>query len=200
MGLSNYSNMQTKNEIRKHIRLLTEQNKESLAVESLIICEKILSSKEYENASMVFAYMALFDEVDLSPVIKKALSQGKRVALPKITDVEKGLMDFHLICGDDETVVDKSHFCIAEPEGTSETLIELENIGTENSKILFLVPGRGFTKNGNRIGRGKGFYDRYLQSLKSNPEITLAGVCFSFQLLEELPVDENDIPMDCVFY
>lgn len=200
MGLSNYSNMQTKNEIRKHIRLLTEQNKESLAAESLIICEKILSSKEYENASMVFAYMALFDEVDLSPVIKKALSQGKRVALPKITDVEKGLMDFHLICGDDETVVDKSHFSIAEPEGTSETLIELEKMETENSKILFLVPGRGFTKNGNRIGRGKGFYDRYLQSLKSNPEITLAGVCFSFQLLEELPVDENDIPMDCVFY
>lgn len=200
MGLSNYSNMQTKNEIRKHIRFLTEQNKQNLARDSRIICEKILSSQEYKNASMIFAYMALFDEVDLSPVIKNALAQKKQIALPKITDVEKGLMDFHLIGNNNETKKDESHFNIQEPAGSVETLIDLEKIGTADTSVLFLVPGRGFTKDGNRIGRGKGFYDRYLKKLKSNPKITLAGVCFSFQLLEELPLEENDVSMDRMFY
>lgn len=71
--------------------------------------------------------------------------------------------------------------------------LKLTNLEIKSSPKIFLVPGLGFTKSLQRLGRGKGFYDRYLA--KSDGYIKI-GVCSEAQLLEELPTDDFDIDMD----
>jgi 5-formyltetrahydrofolate cyclo-ligase len=69
--------------------------------------------------------------------------------------------------------------------------------------VLILVPGLAFDRLGNRLGRGAGYYDRFLESFfasypEKRDEITLAGVCHSFQIVERVPVAAHDIPVDCL--
>ena len=193
----------SKNEIRKNIKLLFSQNKESLAAESSLICSRILASEAYKKSGQIFAYMALWDEVDLTRVILAALADEKKVALPKITDLENGLMEFYYL---DKSLdknlqnqTKKGSLGIEEPD---EALLKRADIDL-HTNTLILVPGRAFTKDGDRLGRGKGFYDRFLSGLTDcstgSAVITKAGVCFSFQLVDTIPSTANDIRMNFIF-
>ncbi len=196
--------MPSKDEIRKNIKNLFSQNRGHLAAENEQICSRILTSPQYKNAAQIFAYMALWDEVDLGPVIQSALRDGKKVALPKITDLEKGLMQFYYLdassTGPLKNQTKKGSLGIDEPDETQLTPADIDL----NTDTLILVPGRAFTKDGDRLGRGKGFYDIFLSSLTaggSNDKnsITKAGVCFSFQLVDSIPATATDIRMDFIF-
>jgi 5-formyltetrahydrofolate cyclo-ligase len=183
----------TKSEIRKHIKDLINENISTLANQSQGTCRKIVGSEEYSAASEVFAYMALPDEVDLSEVIKQALKDGKKVALPKILSQDEGIMEFFYL-DPQKTLSEQTGdgaYGILEPDET------LPAAPDPALRTLILVPGRAFTKDGERLGRGKGYYDRYLK--KRLPNVTVAGVCFSFQVLPEVPTDLNDVKMDVVF-
>ena len=199
--------MITKEEIRKNIKSLCEQNKGQLSEQSTRICQSILASPQYKNAEQIFAYMALADEVDLGEVIKAALRDGKKVALPKIMDFEKGFMQFFYL----DTVQTLNSQTQAGTLGISEPdpkLLQAADANTlKDSSILILVPGRAFTKEGDRLGRGKGFYDRFLSNrllrCARNDEallnVTVAGVCFDFQIKKSLPVDDRDIKMSRIY-
>ena len=184
-----------KSEIRTYIKNLIKKNISTFASSSRMICEKIIASEEYKAASEIFAYMALPDEVDLSGVIKQAIMDGKKVALPKIMSKEDGIMEFYYL--DSQKALGEQTsggaYGILEPD---ETLPASPN---PNSHTLILVPGRAFTKDGARLGRGKGYYDRYLAK-KRLPNVSIAGVCFGFQIVETLPTDANDICMDTLFF
>ena len=193
--------MTTKEEIRKNIKSLCEQNKGQLSEQSVRICQSILASPQYKNAEQIFAYMALADEVDLGEVIKAALRDGKKVALPKIMDFEKGLMQFFYL----DTVQTLNSQTQAGTLGISEPdpqVLQPVNANTlKDSSILILVPGRAFTKEGDRLGRGKGFYDRFLADdlLRGARDAVMAGVCFDFQIKKSLPVDDRDIKMSRIY-
>ena len=183
-----------KSDIRKYIKTLTLNNISTLASSSQKICKKIIESEEYKNAAEIYAYMALPDEVDLSEVIKQAVKDGKRVALPKIISKEDGIMEFFYLDSQKTLAQQTSNgaYGILEPDESMPAVPE------PALKTLILVPGRAFTKDGLRLGRGKGYYDRFLAK-KRLPNITVAGVCFEFQVLPELPTTPNDIKMDVVF-
>ncbi|MBR4180500.1 MAG: 5-formyltetrahydrofolate cyclo-ligase [Treponema sp.] len=191
----------SKQELRKSIKSLCEQNKDNLAAQSKQICELILASPQYKDAEQIFAYMALADEVDLGEVIRSALRDGKKVALPKIMDFEKGVMQFFYL----DTVQTLNSQTQAGTLGISEPdpkLLQAADANTlKDSSILILVPGRAFTKEGDRLGRGKGFYDRFLADdlLRGARDAVMAGVCFDFQIKKSLPVDDRDIRMNLVF-
>ncbi|MBO4533504.1 MAG: 5-formyltetrahydrofolate cyclo-ligase [Treponema sp.] len=195
--------MNFKDELRKTIKTLCSQNRGKLAEQSRQICSRILSSPQYKNADQIFAYMALWDEVDLSDVIQAALQEGKKAAVPKITDLQKGLMQFYYLNpvsnGDAQNQTKKGSLGIEEPD---EAVLQTADV-TQAKNTLILVPGRAFTKNGDRLGRGKGFYDIFLSGLEQNKasgtQITKAGVCFSFQLVDNIPVTASDIIMDFIF-
>ena len=186
----------TKSEVRKQIKALIPQE-DIRKAESQRICSLIMQSEEYKNASLLLSYMAMDDEVDLKILNDDALSRRKQVGLPRIM-AQSGLMDFY--CVTDKTRLQaESIYGIKEPEVNPENLIKPENLpdGT-----LIIVPGRAFTKEGCRLGRGKGFYDRWLSKIpqaKKN-RVHLAGVCFPQQLVESIPCDEHDIRMNSVFY
>ena len=184
----------TKQEIRQEIKSLCSQNADKLAEKSALICKNILSSKQFVEATEIFVYMPLPDEVDLTEVIKTALQDGKKVALPKIISKEDGIIKFFYL-DPQRTLTQQTAegtFGILEPDET------LPANPDTTLKTLILVPGRAFTKEGARLGRGKGYYDRYLAK-KRLPNVSIAGVCFGFQIVETLPTDANDICMDTLF-
>ncbi len=186
------------------MKVLCLQNKEVLAEKSALICKNILSSKQFVEATEIFVYMPLPDEVDLTEVIKTALQDGKKVALPKIISKEDGIIKFFYL-DPQKTLTQQTAegtFGILEPDET------LPANPDTTLKTLILVPGRAFTKDGARLGRGKGYYDRYLAKeivgssptmTRSSHHITLAGVCFDFQIKKSLPTDDRDIKMDVLF-
>ena len=82
-------------------------------------------------------------------------------------------------------------FGIYEPEGTNPV-----DMNTVADGSLLIVPGVAFTKDGKRLGRGKGFYDRFMAKYKN--KFSKMGICFDFQLVDDIPVYENDIKVDKV--
>ena len=147
---------------------------------SLAITRKLLELKEYKDASSVLFYVSKAEEVDTHDVIKEALASGKKVYLPKI----KG--DFLMICPllnyED---LQPGEFGILEPcEPASPT--QPKDID------LIVIPGVAFDKKGNRLGFGKGHYDRLLKETRGFK----VGLAFDEQLLDELPVEEHDVPLD----
>ncbi|MBO4639723.1 MAG: 5-formyltetrahydrofolate cyclo-ligase [Treponema sp.] len=183
-----------KKEIRLQIKDLCLKNKTQLAEKSTAICKKIMTSPEFQAADEIFAYMALPDEVDLLEVIKQALQDGKKVALPKIISKEDGIMQFFYLDSQKALAQQTSNGAYGIPEPDE----NLPAAPDPTLKTLILVPGRAFTKDGDRLGRGKGYYDRFLAK-KRLPNITVAGVCFDFQIKKSLPVDDRDVKMDVVY-
>ena len=192
-----------KQEIRKEIKALCSQNAGLLAQKSMEICKKILTSLQYNAATTLFAYMALPDEVDLSPVIQDALENGKNVAVPKIISQTENIIQFFYL---DKTKnlteqTATGTYNILEPDESLPATLD------PAQKTLILVPGRAFTKEGDRLGRGKGYYDRFLGDIFLNGNrkdteayVILTGVCFDFQIKKSLPLDDRDIKMDFIFY
>ena len=187
-----------KKEIREEIKGLCLKNHARLAEKSLAICNKIISSPEFQKARVIFAYMALGDEVDLLEVIKTALKLGKKVALPKIMNKETAEIQFFYL-KNSQSIREQTQngtYDISEPDSSL-----LEPAELSEPPALILVPGRAFTKEGDRLGRGKGYYDRFLgEQLGGDHEnVTVAGVCFDFQIKKSLPVDDRDVKMDVVY-
>ncbi len=163
-------------EIRKNI-----PNKEN---KSVIIVNKIIRLKDFINAKVIALYKALPNEVNIDYLINYSLNCGKIVLLPRV--VNNNLVFIKI---DNDTKYEKSSFNILEP------IYEENKI--YNDKIdLIIVPGLAFDKDYNRIGYGKGFYDRFLK----NKDILKIGVCFSEQLREKVVIDNNDIPMNLVIH
>lgn len=181
----------TKSEIRKAVKEQLKTKQDSLSEYSQKICKKILKSQEFTEADFIFAYSALADEVDLSSVIYEAFKVGKKIALPKVL-AEKSTMIFCEISENEFTRLKEGYYGILEPDNAS---LDINNI---DGNILILTPGRAFTSDGKRLGRGKGFYDKFFSDI-TKKEIKKMGVCFNFQILAELPVDEFDINMDGLY-
>ena len=214
----------TKADIRNQIKkeLSDPLIKKSLSEQSRNLCSQILSSRLYTSCTTLLAYMPLPDEADIKPVIEDALKKGKKVFLPRVfPDTNK--MEFYSYKADTQTVT--GSFGITEPSeeainagssfskflermsineyspaAHSSDFVEIKEPEQGTEHILILVPGRAFTKDGKRLGRGKGYYDIYFSSIPQIFDIKKSGVCFSQQLLPDLPTTPDDIMMDFVFY
>ncbi len=173
-------------EEKKQLRTLIRQRKGMVSEEqrraaSDAVCSRIVRHDAWQKASTIMLYNALSDEVDLSDLIKEALHEGKRVLLPVV--VGDSEMEVRLVTS--ATVFSSGSFGIREPEG--EAFIDFEEID------LAIVPGMAFDAEGHRLGRGRGYYDRFLPRLK---KAFLLGVCFSWQLVERVPTDAFDRRVD----
>lgn len=170
-----------KKTLRKEIAakkaLLTQAQVENASV---LLAQQLFSHPLYLAANTLYAYLSYNQEVRTAPIIQKALSQGKRVAVPKIYGTE---MRFVYIT--ENSVIAPGYKGIPEP---------VEDSIADDSSALVLMPGLAFTAEGQRMGYGGGFYDRFLEK---EPHPTVA-LCFDFQLLSQLPTEEHDLPVDAV--
>lgn len=176
--------MTTKAEIRALLRdRVAAMTPEEKAAGSLELNQRLLQDPTLQTASSFGVFLPLQDEPDLRPAVKEFLKKGHTVALPFL--IEDDIWAFCQIT-------------TLEPDSTGPWKLGFPSRGREipaANLTAVLVPGRGFTTAGDRIGRGKGIYDRLLQ----NTPARKIGVCFSCQLVEELPVSEHDVCMDEVW-
>lgn len=169
-------------QIKKKRQTLTKEQvlKKSKKIESLLF-----KTIQYQEAKTIYLYYNMEKEVITKSMILHALSLGKKVALPKIEDNK---MDFYYI--NDISQVSIGYFNIMEPV--------TKEIAKDN-EALMILPGIAFDKERNRLGYGRGFYDRYLgQAKKQRRKIEKIGLCFGFQLIKKVPTEEYDIPVDSI--
>lgn len=166
----------TKQELRKHIRTLKKKylTGEPSPCEVLIL-EKLFPYK------VIMLYSALPDEVPTQILMDELVAQGKMVLLPRvISDTD---MELHRYTGKQD--LQTGAYGIQEPTG--------ELFTDYNAIDVAIVPGMAFDVEGHRLGRGKGYYDRFLSRV---PHLYKIGLCFSWQLVDQVPCDEHDIKMD----
>ena len=187
---------------KKELRKIKMHERDSLSRDeaqalSDIITEKILSLKEYKEADTILTYVSCRSEVITDNLILAALNDGKKVGVPK---VESDIMNFYYINSLDE--LKAGYFGVREPVVSQNTSVSLsDNNGTvkppvsDPSGCLMIVPGLAFDKDLNRIGYGKGFYDKYFQSHMDTP-FTKCGIAFDIQLCEKIEADPYDQPLD----
>ena len=173
--------MKTKNELRKQIRLLKQQYKDDLQSMSIPVLTALEGHPAFKEAHTVLLYYSLPDEVHTHAFVEKWKS-AKRILLPVVVGNE---LELRTYTGKDS--LQTGAYGIEEPTGTRYT---------DYAHIDFVaVPGVAFDRKGNRLGRGKGYYDRLLPLLT---QAYKAGICFPFQLTEEIPTDFYDIRMDTI--
>lgn len=149
----------------------------------------LLQGPQYQHSTCILAYAALPGEFSVDQLIQQALEAGKKIFLPKSYPKDCS-MEFHRL----ENHLPYSQQIVCGSYGIREPLSSLEKY-QESDKTLVLVPGLAFTRTGLRLGRGKGFYDRFLAQL--NPEHCIfMGVCHHWQIVEQLPTEETDIRLD----
>ena len=164
--------------IRQQKRQFTPAQLEEL---SLPVLERL---RPYlAEASVVMAYYSLSDEVCTHQLIDELVAKGKTVLLPKVLD--------------DETMELRRYQSVDDlREGTFHLMEPVGEPFTDYGEInVAIIPGMAFDADGHRLGRGKGYYDRFLQSL---PEVKKIGVCFDFQKVDIVPSKSHDVIVDIV--
>lgn len=175
--------MMSKSDIRSWVRgLKSACTAARLHERSLLACSHILADGLWRAAGTVLLYHALPDEVDTAPLLANALLTDKRVLLPRVTG---DTLQLH-VCSSPDALLPGA-FGIMEPTGEPFPVDRYSEID------LAIIPGMAFSSRGVRLGRGKGYYDRLLPLL---PSAYRMGLCFSFQLLDHIPAEEHDIPMN----
>ena len=148
-----------------------------VAKASQAVCEKVLQSNEFREAAVVFGYLSFRNEVSVDAVLNEALRLGKTVAVPLIVS-KTGMKAAWLETLDDLPL---DHYGIR-------TVPEPVRIVSPDSIDLVLVPGAGFTETGCRMGRGAGYYDRFLAQTHG----FRLGITCDALLREEIPMDAYD--------
>ncbi|MCX7863227.1 MAG: 5-formyltetrahydrofolate cyclo-ligase [Bacteroidales bacterium] len=175
------------NEEKKYFRNIVKQRKseytpEELRKKSNDIFQWINNIKEVQEAKIILAYWSLDDEVYTHDWILQQHRLGKTILLPSVEKDHLILKHFEGL----EKMVEQPPFGIKESVGRA--------FDSYHNIHIVLVPGIAFDYNLNRLGRGKGYYDRFLP----NVSCIKIGLAFDFQLFNCLPVSKNDIKMDMV--
>lgn len=177
-----------KEELRQQMRQQKRQyTPQQLEVLSLPVIERLKT--RLSDVQTILAFYSLPDEVNTHSLIDEWVAEGKTVFLPKVVDGEHMVWCRYMGCQD----LKEGAFHIMEPVTEGRFFCYTPDITKEPSPCFILVPGVAFDSDGHRLGRGRGYYDRFLAM---HPEIYKIGVCFDFQKVPEVPVAENDISVD----
>lgn len=169
-----------KGEIRRKVKalrtMLSDMEKKKAAHE---VFDRLEKTAAFLLAERILMYHSLPDELYTHEFLSKWASR-KRFFLPRVNGVDLEILPY------EESRLELGSFHIEEPTG---------NNTVDPSEIeLVVVPAVAYDRKGNRLGRGKGFYDRLLKSTKA----TKIGVGYEFQLYDELPTEPHDVGMDMV--
>lgn len=145
---------------------------------SNVIMEKLLSLSQFQKAQVVAFYLSKSDEVQTENAIKKILEE-KTILVP-VTKNEIKLVKFTSFSD-----LEPALFSVPEPK--------TKRYSNQQPDVI-VIPGLAFDKHGNRLGYGKGYYDTLLKNLKS----IKVGVCFDFQLINNVPSYEHDQKVDTI--
>ncbi len=174
--------METKQEIRKKV-LLERDSLSKLERDkgNLLVTEKILGHQWYYKASHILMFLSYSSEIDTKMILKDALEKKKKVYAPR---VEGENINFYQVEAKDQ--LEEGFKGILEPSKTKSLFTYTKDMAEHT---LMIMPGVAFDKFRNRLGYGKGFYDRFLQDKETLHTIAIGYKC---QLVEAVPSVETD--------
>lgn len=170
-------------------RLLTQRRSlslEEVSAHSRSLQLRFLDSLLFKEATTIGIYSPIQGEVMTDLVFDAAITAGKKVLYPEVEGLE---LVFRQVM-DREQQLNKGAFGVLEPDGSCPAVHLSET-------DVVIVPAVGYDFSGNRIGYGKGYYDRALHSLEGSGN--LVGFCFDFQLLEDIAGEPHDVKVDWIF-
>lgn len=135
--------------------------------------------------SVISAYWPIRSEVNIEPLMEKLVRNGHFLCLPCVATDGKSLVFRRYRLGD---ILDTGPYSLPQPMETSE----------EMQPYVLVVPMLAFSREGNRLGYGKGFYDRTIRSIRKEKPITVIGIAFSDQEVDSIPTEEHDQVMDWI--
>jgi len=172
-----------RNEVMRKRKNLSTTN---ILEKSSQIKQRLFEMDEFRNAESILFYVSYDNEVYTHEMIRESLSIGKEVVVPK-SDTTHNTLLLHVIT--DWNDLEQGTYDILEPKKQSIQKIDVESID------LILVPGVVFDIHGNRIGHGKGYYDRLL---KTSHPVPYLGLAFEFQIVENIETEEHDERIDII--
>jgi 5-formyltetrahydrofolate cyclo-ligase len=173
-----------KSAVRKNLReKLAAMSDEQRHRKSVAACALVASCREFDAARVVMLYLSSPQEVDTAPLALKCWQAGKTVVVPKVSWDQRRMLPVEINSL-------QGNFTTTGP-GVREP-VEGKPVPIDFIDFV-IVPGLGFTKTGLRIGRGMGFYDRFL----AQPEFIglSCGLAFEDQIVEDLPALDHDVPL-----
>lgn len=184
--------METKKEIRKRVlakrEALTPAERYRSAV---LVTDRILNHEWFYQAEYILLFASYGSEISTDAILQEALKKGKKVYMPR---VEGDTMEFYRIASKEDLA--SGYKGILEPDGMSDKFVYTETFKQNPDTMLMIMPGAAFDPKRNRIGYGKGFYDKYLAD---KPDLHTIAIGFDCQMVESIDADENDIkPMQVI--
>jgi 5-formyltetrahydrofolate cyclo-ligase len=167
-------------ELREKIAAMTPQQRHG---KSLAACALLAAAPEFAQARVVMLYLSTPEEVDTAPLALRCWQAGKSVVVPKVSWDQRRMLPVEITTL--QTGITSTGPGIREPIAGKPIPLDLID--------LAIVPGLGFSTTGHRIGRGMGFYDRFLA--QSDFVGRSCGLAFEEQIVEALPVLDHDIPL-----
>ncbi len=173
-----------KKELRQRLReIMASIDPEELRARSALACRSLHDQPEYQKAEVVLLFFSLKTEADTTPLILKAWQDRKRVLAPKVSWEQRRMLPIEIRSAAD---VQEATMGIREPvTGIPFPVRDID---------LVVLPGLGFDAFGNRLGRGKGFYDRFLAHKDYNA--VSCALAMEEQFVESVPVGPHDMPVD----
>jgi len=175
-----------KAELRSKMRaMLSELDPADRHTASARACTRLIGLEAFKHASVVMLYMSIPTEVDTTLVAIRCFQRGKIVCVPKV-DWKRREMSVVEVSSFDDRSIEVDDHGIRTPRGG--------RLVVPASIDLVVVPGLAFDTHGNRLGRGGGFYDRFLPRLRR--AATTVGLAFDDQVVENVPAGEQDVKID----
>jgi 5-formyltetrahydrofolate cyclo-ligase len=166
-------------EMRRALSALTTEARTTASAE---ICRQIAAMPEWASGHIIGVFAAQPSEPELSALLD---TPGKTFCFPRVSG---DALQFHQCPSPDLLIA--SRWNLMEPDPAQCPMVAAEAID------LLLIPGLAFSRTGGRLGRGGGFYDRFL--IGTHPHAVKVGVCFQVQLLDNLPLEAHDHEVDFV--
>jgi len=168
-------------QLREKLAAMTPQERHA---KSLAACNLLAAQDVFATARVVMLYLSTAEEVDTAPLALRCWQSGKQVVVPKVSWDQRRMLPVE-ISSLTTGITNSSGLGIREPIAGKPIPVDLID--------LVIVPGLGFTPTGYRIGRGMGFYDRFLA--QGDFVGRSCGLAFEEQVVEHLPVLDHDVPL-----
>jgi 5-formyltetrahydrofolate cyclo-ligase len=174
----------TKKDLRHQLRLAIDGiSSKDRHHRSSQACNRLIATPAYSRSDVIMVFLSLPKEVDTTSLVLHAWRDGKRVLAPKVNWEQRRMLPIEIV-----SLTDISEGAMGLREPADGTPFALDQID------LVIVPGLGFDLKGNRIGRGRGFYDQFLahEGWRGHS----CGLAFEEQVVEHVPMGEHDVPVD----
>jgi len=171
----------------KILRIRNSLTNEEIKNYSDKIIDALIDSEFFKQSNNIMCYVSFNSEVYTHQFISKAIENGKNISVPYVDPINKIMLPCN-INSIDELVI--GHYGILSPDQKNLKSIDPKSID------LVIVPGAAFDREGYRVGYGGGYYDKFLPTLKKDAK--KVGLAFSFQLIDKVPHEKYDIPVDFI--